>query len=73
MQQMCPVQYTYSMLRKHELHHAMKKKEKKEKNCTCYDYHKRGIQEFFMWYVTTLNSANWHKRPREQNLKTSPK
>ena len=26
MQQMCPVQYTYSIHGKHELHHAMKKK-----------------------------------------------
>ena len=69
MQQMYPVQYTYSMLGKYELHHAMKKK-----NClTCYDYHKRGIHKFSMWYVTTLNSANRHKQPREQNLKTSGK
>ena len=68
MQQMCPVQYTYPMLEKHELHHAMKKN-----SLTCYDYHKRGIQEFCMWHATTLNRVNRHKRPREKKIKTSPK
>ena len=55
MQQMCPVQYTYSMRGKLELHHAdaMKKKN----SSTCYDFHKRGIQEFCMWHATTLNRA----------------
>ena len=52
---MCPVQYTYSMRRKHELHpaDAMKKKN----SPTCYDCHKRGIQEFCMWHATALNRA----------------
>ena len=54
MQQMCPVQYTYSMRRKLELHHA---DAMKKNSSTCYDCHKRSIQEFCMWHATTLNRA----------------
>ena len=67
MQQMCPVQYTYSMLGKYELYHVMKK------NClTCYDSHKRGIQEFSMSVVCNnteqCKSAQTTQRTKFKNF-----
>ena len=67
MQQMCPVQYTYPMLGKHELHHTM------QKTAERVTFTISVLFKSSLWHVTTLSFVNRHKRPTEQNFKTSPK